>query len=189
MKTIPELIHESIDTKKKLLDSPEILTLIGEIAESAISVLRNGGKLIFAGNGGSFADALHLSAEFISRFKKDRAPLASIALGCNNSAVTAIGNDYDYSDSLVRELQALGQKKDLFIAISTSGNSKNILKCIDEAKKIGMTVYGWTGNKKGKISEMTRCLEIPSAETARIQECHIMVGHILCEMIDNTLFS
>ncbi|MDO8644926.1 MAG: SIS domain-containing protein, partial [bacterium] len=155
MDIITSLIRDSIETKKRLLESPSILSLIGEMAENAISVLRNGGKLIFAGNGGSFADSLHLSAEFISRFKKDRAPLASIALGCNNSAVTAIGNDYDYSDSLLRELQALGQKRDLLIAISTSGNSKNILKCVDEAKKIGMTVYGWTGNKKGKISEMT----------------------------------
>ncbi len=188
MVNLKHLIQESIATKQRLLELPEILAQIEKMIEKAIICLQKGGKLIFIGNGGSFADALHLSAEFISRFKKDRPPLAAIALGCNNSAVTAIGNDYDYSDVLVRELKALGKKEDFLIALSTSGNSKNVLKCIQTAKEIGMETIGFTGNKKGKMIDLIPCLEIPSSETARIQECHIMIGHILCEEIDNQLF-
>jgi D-sedoheptulose 7-phosphate isomerase len=150
--------------------------------------LRTGGKIIFAGNGGSFADAQHLSAEFISRFMFDRAPLASLVLGANNSAISAIGNDYGYEQVFARELQGLANSGDLFIPITTSGNSRNILAAVEQAGRQGIKVVAFTGEGGGKLAASCECLCVPSRETARIQESHIMIGHIICALVERQYF-
>lgn len=182
-------ISSSISVKKVFLGDDELLEQVRLMALTCIGALKSGGKIIFAGNGGSFADAQHLSAELTSRFLIDRAPLASIALGTNNSAISAIGNDYGYEQVFARELQAIAKKEDVFIPISTSGNSINLLKAVGVANAIGVTTIAMTGKDGGRLNEVCNCLHIPSFETARIQECHILVGHILCELIEADFFN
>ena len=185
---IKVVIEESIETKRKILETPGILDQIQEVSKVALDVLRSGRKIIFAGNGGSFADAQHLSAEFTSRFLFDRAPLASIALGTNNSAISAIGNDYGYENVFARELSSIGLSKDLFIPLSTSGNSPNILAACEVANSLGIHTVAFTGESGGKLGALCECLKVPSLETARIQESHIMLGHILCELVEGKYF-
>lgn len=182
-------IKASIDTKQALLQDALLLEQISSLTEKCLASLKAGGKIIFAGNGGSFADAQHLSAEFTSRFLFDRAPLASLALATNNSAISAIGNDYGYEQVFSRELQAVAKSEDVFIPISTSGNSANILAAVEIAKKLGVTTVGWTGASGGKLKLNCQCICIPSKETARIQECHILIGHILCGLVEQQYFS
>lgn len=185
---ILDQIEQSIAVKKAVLGDQNILKIIQVMVEVCLSSLHAGGKIIFAGNGGSFADAQHLSAEFTSRFMFDRTPLASIALGTNNSALSAIGNDYGYDQIFSRELMGVGKVNDIFIPISTSGNSLNILSAVDVAKMLGIRTIGMTGQSGGKLASICNCLSIPSDETARIQECHIMVGHILCALVEAGFF-
>ena len=149
IKEITSQIKESIDTKNKILDSPIILEIIKSMVEKSIESLNNGGKIIFCGNGGSFGDSQHLAAEFISRLRFDRSPLASIALGTNSSNLSAIGNDYGYDKVFTRELLALGKKEDIFIPISTSGNSPNVIDAIKSAKSLGIQVFGLSGGNGG----------------------------------------
>ena len=181
-------IEDSIAIKSELLDDPMMLTKIVEISSQCVSSLVKGGKVIFCGNGGSFADAQHLSAEFTSRFLFDRPALASIALGTNNSGLTAMANDYGYENVFSRELEAVGKPEDTLIGITTSGNSENILNCVNVAKTIGIETFIFTGKSGGKVKEMSNCLLIPSNETARIQECHILVGHIICGFVEKQMF-
>ena len=181
-------IRASIAVKEKLLADEQLLNQIHQLALSCITALRSGGKIIFAGNGGSFADAQHLSAEFTSRFLFDRSPLASIALATNNSAISAIGNDYGYEQIFARELQAIAKPEDVFIPISTSGNSANILAAVSVAKELGVTTVAWTGAGGGRLGQMCDCICIPSTETARIQECHILIGHIVCGLVEAGYF-
>ena len=181
-------IKESIEVKTLLCDSEFILDKITEIAVACVDSLSDGGKIIFCGNGGSFADAQHLSAEFTSRFLFDRPALASIALGTNNSGLTAMGNDYGYENIFSRELEALGKPEDILIGITTSGNSPNIIKGVDAAKKIGITTFILTGQSGGKLKGLADCVHIPSNDTARIQECHILVGHIICGFVEKAMF-
>ena len=181
-------IESSIAVKKAILDDEKLIGQIEALATKCIESLKLGGKIIFAGNGGSFADAQHLSAEFTSRFIFDRDPLASIALGTNNSAISAIANDYGYDKVFARELLGIGKTEDLFIPISTSGNSPNILVAIDQAKALGLITVALTGMGGGKIVKICECLCIPSSETARIQECHIMIGHIICGIVEQRYF-
>ncbi|HQS39503.1 MULTISPECIES: SIS domain-containing protein [unclassified Polaromonas] len=181
-------IRASIAVKEKLLADEQLLNQIRQLALSCIAALRSGGKIIFAGNGGSFADAQHLSAEFTSRFLFDRAPLASLALATNNSAISAIGNDYGYEQIFARELQAIAKPEDVFIPISTSGNSANILAAVSVAKELGVTTVAWTGAGGGRLGQMCDCICIPSSETARIQECHILIGHIVCGLVEAGYF-
>ena len=168
-------------------------TVIGEqileLSERCLSSLRNNGKIIFAGNGGSFADSQHLAAELISRLQFDRAPLPSIALGTNSSSTTAIGNDYGFEFIFARELQVIGNSNDVFIPISTSGNSKNILLAAEVAHTKGITVFGLTGEIGGELAKRFNCIKIPSARTERIQEGHILIGHVLCGLIEDGFFS
>ena len=147
-----------------------------------------GGKIIFCGNGGSFADAQHLSAEFTSRFLFDRPALASVALGTNNSGITAMGNDYGYDKVFSRELEAIGSDKDLFIGITTSGNSQNILSAVNYANSNFITTYCLTGNNGGLLKDICECVCVPSNKTERIQESHIMIGHIICRMVEEECF-
>jgi D-sedoheptulose 7-phosphate isomerase len=182
-------INESIETKKKLLKDSKIHLQIEDISKKILESLQSGGKVIFAGNGGSFADSQHLSAEFVSRFLFDRPALASVALGTNNSNLTAIGNDYGYEDVFSRELEAIGNINDIFIGISTSGSSPNIISAFKASKKIGMHSIALTGSKNCPIWDMVESIKIPSTDTARIQECHITVGHIICEIVEAKSFA
>lgn len=179
----------SIAAKQFLLQDEKLLGQIEKFALRCIESLRAGGKIIFAGNGGSFADAQHLSAEFISRFKFDRAPLASVALGANNSAISAIGNDYGYDQVFSRELEAVAKVGDIFVGISTSGNSPNVLAAVDKALALGIQVICLTGRSGGKLVNLCECLRMPSDETARIQECHITIGHIVCGLVESLYFA
>lgn len=181
-------INTSIETKNKLLNDQVLLSEIENLSKKCLLSLRNGGKIIFAGNGGSFGDSQHISAEFTSRFLFDREPLASVALGTNNSAITAIGNDYGYDQVFARELKAIGKKEDIFIPITTSGNSENIISSIDISKSMGIHTVCLTGNNGGKIVDMCNCIIVPSKATERIQECHILIGHIICALVEEEYF-
>ena len=181
-------ILESIEAKQLLLDSSDNLKLIEELVIECIKSLKNGGKIIFCGNGGSFADSQHLTAEFISKLRFDRNPLPSIALGTNNSNLTAIGNDYGFEYIFERELIALHGEYDVFIPISTSGNSENIIRAIKKANELGIKTYGLTGNNSGKMDAFCQTIKAPSSETARIQECHILIGHIICGIVERNIF-
>ena len=181
-------IRASVAVKVALLEDEILLDQVRQLAQTCLSALRTGGKIIFSGNGGSFADAQHLSAEFTSRFLFDRSPLASLALGTNNSAISAIGNDYGYEQVFARELSGIAKPEDVFIPISTSGNSPNILAAVVVAKELGVTTVAWTGETGGQLKLICDCICIPSHDTARIQECHIMVGHILCGLVEKQYF-
>lgn len=185
---IDPIIRQSIETKEKLLNSKSTKSKIESLIKDCVECLKKNGKIILAGNGGSFADAQHISAEFTSRFLFDRESLASLALGCNNSAISAIGNDYGYELSFARELSSIGNKQDVFIPISTSGNSPNIINAIKVAYEKGLKIYGLTGSNKGDMSALCNCIEVPSSSTPRIQECHILIGHIICEKIEEEIF-
>ncbi|MEO5347774.1 MAG: SIS domain-containing protein [Magnetococcus sp. YQC-9] len=181
-------IEASMRVKSAILRDTALITQVESLASDCLASLKGGGKIIFAGNGGSFADAQHLSAEFTSRLCYDRAPVASIALGTNSSAISAIGNDYGYEQVFARELDALGKEGDVFIPITTSGNSPNILAAVEVARRRDITTIGLTGQAGGKLFTLCDCIRIPSTETARIQESHIMLGHILCALVERTLF-
>ncbi|MDC1188004.1 SIS domain-containing protein [Gammaproteobacteria bacterium] len=184
---VKQEIINSLDVKKLLLDE-SLMNQILDLANKCIESLGNGGKIIFCGNGGSFADAQHLSAEFTSRFIFDRPGLASIALGTNSSAMTAIGNDYGYDNVFSREIEAIASQEDLIIGITTSGNSSNILKAIEAAqdKKVELVIL--TGSGSGKLPDGVSMINVPSSETARIQECHILIGHIICGIVEEEIF-
>ncbi len=182
-------IEASIAVKEALLDDEKLIGQIESLAANCVKSLQAGGKVIFAGNGGSFADAQHLSAEFTSRFMFDRAPLASLVLGANNSAISAIGNDYGYDQVFARELKGVARDGDVFVPISTSGNSPNILVAAVQAREQGLVTMALTGAGGGKLAALCDCLCVPSSETARIQECHIMMGHIICGLVEKAICS
>jgi len=181
-------IAESIDVKRKIMEDPVLLNKVIEVAVACVASLKNGGKVIFCGNGGSFADAQHLSAEFTSRFLFDRPALASIALGTNSSGMTAMGNDYGYENVFSREMEAVAKPEDVFIAITTSGHSPNIIRAVEVGKKIGIKAFVLTGSTGGALSSKADCLRIPSDDTARIQESHILIGHIVCGFVEKEMF-
>ncbi len=185
---IREKIIASIKIKQAIIEDEKLLCKIQKLANDCVHSLRSGGKIIFAGNGGSFADAQHLSAEFISRFMFDRAALASIVLGANNSTLTAIGNDYGYEQVFAREIAGLAKEKDIFIPISTSGNSQNILEAVKRANEMGIITVALTGYEGGKLQHICSCITVSSEDTARIQESHIMIGHIICGLVEQNIF-
>ena len=188
LQSIKSEIQASIDVKAALLGEDVLIQQVCDLAEKCTAALRAGGKVIFCGNGGSFADAQHLSAEFTSRFLFDRPGLASLALGTNSSAMTAIGNDYGYENVFAREIQAIATPADVLIAITTSGNSGNILKALEAAKAANVPSVVLTGAGRGMLDDATETLNVPSTDTARIQECHILLGHILCGMVEEAIF-
>lgn len=182
-------VKDSIGVKERYLADETNITLLNDICRDVIAAYRAGKKTLIAGNGGSAADAQHIAAEFVSRFYFDRPALASIALTTDTSALTAIGNDYGYELLFSRQLEANAQPGDIYIAISTSGNSKNVIHSLEVAKKLGLKTIGLTGLKGGKMAEMVDyCVRVPSDETPRIQECHILIGHILCAAVEKELF-
>jgi D-sedoheptulose 7-phosphate isomerase len=189
LSTIRAEMMASIAVKQAILKDEHLLGQVESLAMQCLDALKAGGKVIFAGNGGSFADAQHLSAEFVSRFNIDRAPLASLALGTNNSAFSAIGNDYGFDQVFARELEAVAKREDVFVGISTSGNSANVIAAVDKALELNVAVTCLTGQSGGKLIERCTSLCVPSTETARIQECHITIGHIICGLVENMYFS
>ena len=180
---------ESEKVHKAIALSEIIKNQIEDLSARCVLALRAGGKIIFAGNGGSFADSQHLAAELISRLQFDRAPLPSVALGTNSSSTTAIGNDYGYEFVFSREMQVISNELDVFIPISTSGNSKNILLAVEVALAKGVHIVGLTGELGGKLATQCECIKIPSLRTERIQEGHILVGHVLCGLIEDEYFA
>ncbi|HCG76537.1 MAG: phosphoheptose isomerase [bacterium (Candidatus Ratteibacteria) CG_4_9_14_3_um_filter_41_21] len=184
---IAELIKESIKVKESLL-LPKNIKLIEKISQEIIKTLKNNGKIIFCGNGGSAADSQHLAAEFVGRFKKERKAISSLSLTTNTSILTSIANDYSFKEVFSRQIQALGKRGDLLIGISTSGNAENVILAVKTAKKIGIKTIGLTGKNGGKLAEISHLTFIvPSNNTARIQEAHILIGHILAEIAENDI--
>lgn len=184
---IKNSLEESIKIKSEILNSK----LVNQIAEAGVMVfncLQNGGKIFFAGNGGSFADSQHLAAEFVSKFLFDRDPLPALALGTNSSNMSAIGNDYGFENIFSRELKALSTKKDLFFPITTSGKSKNLIEAVKVANNNGLKSIALTGASGGALNDLCECIKIPSTDVARIQECHIMIGHLLCQIAEEKIF-
>ena len=182
-------IEKSLKLKQDLFHSNEIKQLIQVVSNEIIKAYKNGNKTLIAGNGGSAADAQHIAGEFVSRFYFDRPGLASIALTTDTSILTAIGNDYGYEKLFSRQLQANGIKGDIFIGISTSGNSKNVVEALKYAKENGIITVGLTGQKGGLMKELCDyCICMPSNETPRVQEGHILVGHIICAVVEEAIF-
>lgn len=181
-------IEDSIQVKQAVLRDEHLLSQLQSMIETIISTLKRGGRLFLAGNGGSFADAQHLAAEFTSRFKFDREPLCAHVLGANASAISAIGNDYGYDHVFSRELKGNARAGDVFIGITTSGNSANILKAVEAAREMGVEVFILTGGTGGKTADIAKCLIVPSSVTARIQESHILLGHLMCGEVESAMF-
>lgn len=189
MNKIEQAINASLEVKKAIFEDKDLINNIQEAATVVADSLRADGKVLFCGNGGSAADAQHLAAELSGRFYYDRPPLFAEALHVNTSYLTAVANDYSYNDIYSRIVKSKGRKGDVIIGISTSGNSENIIRALDEAKRRGMITVGMTGNGGGKMKD--HCdflLDMPSKSTPRIQEAHIMVGHIICELVEADIF-
>ena len=160
-----------------------------EVGQLLIRAFREGKKVMLFGNGGSATDASHIAAEFVGRYRRDRDPLPALALGTDMAALTCIANDYDFTDIFSRQILAHGRKGDVAIAISTSGNSLNVIRGVEAAHDRGLVTVGWTGATGGKLTDLVDyCFCVPSSVTARIQECHITLGHVLCELIEERLF-
>lgn len=189
MRRIKQVIEESVSLKTLLLKDEAFLNEIEKVKDVMVKALKDGKKILWCGNGGSAADSQHLAAEFSGRFYYDRPPLRSEALHVNTSYLTAVANDYSYDVIYSRMVKAMGDKGDVLVGISTSGNSKNIVLAFEQAKENGMISIGFTGNGGGKMKEKADyILDIPSKDTPRVQECHIMVGHILCELVEAEIF-
>lgn len=186
---VAQQISESIAVKEAMLADPDLIAQIETIAALIVETYRNGGKVLVAGNGGSAADAQHIAAELVSRFSFDRPALPAMALTTDTSILTAISNDYGFESLFSRQLEASARPGDVFIAISTSGNSPNIVRALTTASRLELVSVGLTGATGGKMADLCHyCLNIPSTDTPRIQEGHITIGHILCASTEQALF-
>lgn len=182
-------LQNSIALKQRLLADEEMISLVSKISDVIIECYRNKGKVFFCGNGGSAADAQHLSAELSGRYYYDRPPLFAEALHVNTSYITAVANDYSYDEIYSRWITAIGQENDVLVALSTSGNSTNVVKAIEQANTNGMITVGFTGKTGGKMGAICDyLLAIPDTDTPRIQECHMIMGHTICEIVEARLF-
>ena len=182
-------LQDSIDLKTSLLTKGDMLATVEKIAQALIDCFKQDGKVLWCGNGGSAADAQHLAAEFTGKYYYDRPPLFSEALHVNASYVTAVANDYSYEEIYARLTKAMGRKGDVLIGLSTSGNSENVVRALKVANEIGMVTIGFTGEGGGKMKEHCKyLLAIPSKDTPRIQECHMLFGHSICELVEASLF-
>ena len=183
-------ISDSITVKQKLLQNDTIIVDITKVAELIVEAFNNGNKLLICGNGGSAADAQHLAAEFSGRYYLNRPPLHAEALHTNTSFMTAVSNDFSFDEVYARLIQGIGKQGDILIGMSTSGNSKNVIKALEEAKKKNIITIGFTGKGNGNMkSYCDYLINIPSDDTPRIQECHLMLGHAICELVEKELFS
>jgi len=184
---IRHAFQDSISVKQAFVE--QYADRIVAAAKVMITAFKKGHKVLLFGNGGSATDASHLAAEFVNRFQRDREGLPALALTCDQSVITSISNDYDYQEIFSRQLRALGRKGDVAIGISTSGNSPNVLRAIEAAKPLGLVTIGFTGKDGGKLATMVgHAFIVPSTLTSRIQETHITLGHVLCELVEDTLF-
>ena len=187
---IRDRIQQSISVKQRWLGDDALLRTIERVAEEMVNVFRRKGKVLFCGNGGSAADAQHLSAELSGRFYSDRDPLDSEALHVNTSFLTAVANDYSFDEVYARLVKAKGSPGDMLVGISTSGNSSNIIRALEAAQQLGMITVGMTAESGGRMkSGCNYLINIPSTDTPRIQESHILAGHIICEMVEKQLFT
>lgn len=190
MKKIKEIIESSIHTKKKILEDEILLKAICDTVDVIVTAFKSGKHVYFCGNGGSAADAQHLAAEFSGRFYKDRKALPAEALHCNTSYLTAVANDYSFDDIYSRLIDGIGDKGDVLVGLSTSGSSKNIIKAFETAKQKQMITVGFTGETGGGLKPLCdHLLNIPSTDTPRIQESHIMIGHIICHLVEEKYFT
>ena len=186
---IQAIIEKSIATKQQIIADKTLMVTVQKISDAIVNCYKNGGKVLFCGNGGSAADAQHLAAELSGRFYFDRPPLEAEALHVNSSYVTAIANDYSYNDIYSRYVNGVGKSGDVIIGFSTSGNSENIVRALKVAKEKNLITVGMTGASGGKMKELSDyLLNVPSTDTPRIQESHIMLGHIFCEIVEQQLF-
>lgn len=186
---ITQNIEASIAVKNALLTDDAIREQIQLFAQHIITCFQNDGKVLWCGNGGSAADAQHLAAEFSGRYYYDRPPLFSEALSVNSSYVTAVANDYSYDEIFARLTECMGRSGDVLIGMSTSGNSGNVVKALERAKSLNMITIGLTGEKGGEMADLCDvCIKVPSGDTPRIQECHMLIGHTICEIVESVLF-
>ncbi len=182
-------ISEAQRVMSAMLANEMLLSTVAAASDACIDCMKHGGKILLAGNGGSAADAQHIAGEFVSRFAFDRPGLPAVALTTDSSILTAIGNDYGYEKLFARQVQAHGNKGDIFIGYSTSGKSPNILRALEEARTLGLVCIGLTGNRGGAMRELCDyLLEVPSSDTPKIQEGHLVLGHILCGLVENAIF-
>ena len=187
---IKNLLQDSLRVFQSMLIDDRLISVTQFTAEICINALKSGNKILLAGNGGSAADCQHIAGELVSRFEFDRPGLPAIALTVDSSILTAIGNDYGYEKLFERQLQSLAKPGDIFFAYSTSGKSPNILKALEYAKSAGIVSVGFTGNRQGPMKSLCDyLLEVPSPDTPRIQEGHLVLGHIICGLIENAIFS
>ncbi|OYU54677.1 MAG: phosphoheptose isomerase [Chitinophagaceae bacterium BSSC1] len=186
---IKKLIKASIDTKQAILENEELVLAIDSVIKMVVPAFNNGQRVHFCGNGGSAADAQHLAAEFSGRFYKNRRALPSEALHCNTSYLTAVANDYSFEEIYSRLVDGIMEKGDVLIGMSTSGNSKNIVKAFETARAKGIITVGFTGENGGAMRELSDYLiNVPSSVTPRIQEAHMLIGHIICELVEAAIF-
>ena len=186
---ITDIIQRSISVKQDMLENAEVLKSVEAVVTELVIAFRAGNRIYFCGNGGSAADAQHLAAEFSGRFYKDRVALPAEALHCNTSYLTAVANDYGYEHVYARLIEGIGQPGDVLIGLSTSGNSVNIIEAFQKAKRKGMVTIGFTGETGGNMKgECDFIIHVPSKDTPRIQESHIMLGHIICELVESQYF-
>lgn len=186
---ISENIQNALSLKQLLLADKELHITIEQISKKIVECYQNEGKVLFCGNGGSAADSQHLAAELSGRYYYDRPPLSAEALHVNTSYITAVANDYSYNEIYSRLIQGIGKEGDILIGLSTSGNSGNVIQAMKKAKEKGMIVVGFTGQGGGKMQSLLDYhIDIPSTDTPRIQECHMLIGHIICQIVEATLF-
>ena len=189
MKKIKEIITSSIETKQKVLADENLLKMVCDTVEVIVNAFKTNKRIYFCGNGGSAADAQHLAAEFSGRFYKDRKALPAEALHCNTSYLTAVANDFGFDTVYSRLIDGIGEKGDVLIGLSTSGNSTNIINAFGTAKMKGLVTIAFTGESGGKLKQLSdHLINIPSTDTPRIQESHIMIGHIICELVEQKYF-
>lgn len=189
MEKIRQIIQASIDTKEKILSDAALTGTIGKVVDLITAAFKNGNRVYFCGNGGSAADAQHLAAEFSGRFYTDRKALPAEALHCNTSYLTAVANDYGYDVVYSRMIDGIGEKGDVLIGLSTSGNSENIIKAFEVAKTKDIVTIAFTGETGGKMKELAdHLINVPSKDTPRIQESHITIGHIICQLVEENLY-
>jgi len=190
MNIIQKRLLESVEVKKRIAENPIIIEQIMSVTNKIIDCFKSEGSVYFCGNGGSAADAQHLAAELSGRFYFDRQPLSSDALHCNTSFLTAVANDYSFDETYARLIKGIGKRGDLLVGLSTSGNSRNVVRAFEQCKDMGIYTVALTGQAGGILKDIADvCICVPSDDTPRIQESHITIGHIMCEIIEDTLFS
>lgn len=190
MSIIRQRIIDSINVKKELLNNEDLIDMVGSVSEAIVKTINNGGKIVLCGNGGSASDALHFAGEIVGRFQKERNPWPAVVLNADVATLTAIANDYGYDDAFARQAKAHLTSKDIFIGISTSGNSTNVIRAVEVAKEIGAKTVAFLGKDGGQLAKIVDYpIVVPCNTTARVQESHIVLIHIICELVEEKISS